>query len=98
MLMSAGVPLPKTVYGHGFVNDQNGEKMSKSVGNVVDPVEQIQKYGSDSVRFFLIRSCTYGSDLPYSEAALQDLHNADLADTLGNLVNRGLNLCKKYCD
>eukprot|EP01043_Picozoa_sp_COSAG02_P034105 COSAG02_NODE_2366_length_9052_cov_1.784541_4_plen_1632_part_00 len=98
MLMSAGVPLPKTVYGHGFVNDQNGEKMSKSVGNVVDPIEQIKKYGSDSLRFFLIRSCPYGNDLPYSEAALQDLHNADLADTLGNLVNRGLNLCKKYCD
>lgn len=98
MLMSAGLPLPKTIYGHGFVNDKDGQKMSKSVGNIVDPNDMIAKYGSDSLRFFLIRSQPYGNDLPMSESNLQDLHNAELADTLGNLVNRGLNLSKKYCD
>eukprot|EP01049_Picozoa_sp_SAG25_P004221 SAG25_NODE_260_length_10806_cov_39.327356_8_plen_569_part_00 len=97
MLMSAGLPLPKTVYGHGFVSDKTGAKMSKSLGNVIDPHEMISKYGSDAFRFYLVSASPYGSDIPFSEAALQGTQNADLADCLGNLVNRGLALCKKYC-
>ena len=64
MLLSAGVPLPKGVYAHGFVMDQHGLKMSKSLGNVVDPVAMLKKYSADTIRFYMIRETIYGDDAP----------------------------------
>ena len=97
MLWSAGLPLPKTVFGHGFVTASDGQKMSKSIGNVVDPMEQLAKYSSDTFRYYLMRTGVYGSDIPFSESNLVYVHNSDLADVMGNLVHRATNLCSKNC-
>ena len=98
LLMCAGVPLPKTVLAHGFVHGPDGRKMSKSYGNVVDPYDVLARFPVDSFRFFLMRECTFGGDVTFNETALALRHNAELADTFGNLVNRSLNLCKSYTD
>ena len=98
MLMSAGIPLPKTVFAHGFVNDANNKKMSKSEGNVVDPNKILDKYSSDAMRFFLMRESGFGTDLPFSEDSLIERFNTELANTFGNAVHRGVNLCVKYTD
>lgn len=82
MLMSCGVDLPKTVYAHGFINDKDGKKMSKSLGNVVDPHEQLDKYSCDSFRFYMCYSSPFGSDIPFNEEALIVMHNAELAGKL----------------
>lgn len=78
MLLSAGVQLPRGVFAHGFVMDKFGAKMSKSVGNVVNPNETLDKYPSDTVRFYMIRETFYGDDAPFNEEHLMDLHNANL--------------------
>uniref|UniRef100_M4BW54 methionine--tRNA ligase n=1 Tax=Hyaloperonospora arabidopsidis (strain Emoy2) TaxID=559515 RepID=M4BW54_HYAAE len=96
ILMSTDIPLPKRVFAHGFVNAKDGFKMSKSIGNVVDPYEMINKYGLDSFRYFIVRSAKFGQDMPFSEDDLINIHNSELADTLGNLVHRTVNICKKY--
>ncbi|POM79729.1 Methionine-tRNA ligase, partial [Phytophthora palmivora] len=96
ILMSTGIPLPKRVFAHGFVNAKDGSKMSKSVGNVIDPYEMISKYGLESFRYFIVRSAKFGQDMPFSEDDLINIHNSELADTLGNLVHRTVNICKKY--
>ena len=96
MLLSTGIPLPKQVFAHGFVNDEEGRKMSKSKGNVVDPHPILDKYPADSFRLFLMHNITFGNDLPFSETNLVMVHNADLADSLGNLVNRVTNITGKY--
>ena len=98
ILMSAGVPLPKTVFAHGFVNDSEGKKMSKSLGNVTDPHDMLDQYPVDSFRWYLCREAPYGGELNFNSQSLMDRHNSDLCDTLGNLVHRTTNLCKKYCD
>ena len=98
MLMSAGLPVPRKVFAHGFVNDNQGRKMSKSLGNVVEPLEQIKKYGTDVLRYFLMREAPYGSDLRYSEKALVNRYNAELANDLGNLLGRSLAMVRKYRD
>ncbi|CAJ1926044.1 unnamed protein product [Cylindrotheca closterium] len=98
LLMSAGIPLPKTVFAHGFVNDKEGKKMSKSLGNVVDPHDMLDKFHVDSFRWYLSKEAPYGGELSFNEQSMRDMHNADLCDTLGNLVHRATNLCKKYCD
>jgi len=98
LLMSAGIPLPKTVFAHGFVNDQEGKKMSKSLGNVVDPHDMLDKFHVDTFRWYLSKEAPYGGELSFSEQSMRDMHNADLCDTLGNLVHRATNLCKKYCN
>lgn len=98
ILMSANLPLPKTVFAHGFVNDHEGKKMSKSIGNVVDPHDMLDKYPVDSFRWYLCKEAPYGGELSFSEESLMTMHNADLCDTLGNLVHRATNLCKKYCN
>jgi methionyl-tRNA synthetase len=98
LLMSAGVALPKTVFAHGFVNDKEGKKMSKSLGNVVDPHDMLDKYSVDTFRWYLCKEAPYGGELSFSEDSLRAMHNADLCDTLGNLVHRATNLCGKYCD
>jgi len=98
ILMSAKLPLPKTVFAHGFVNDKEGKKMSKSLGNVVDPHDMLDKFPVDSFRWYLCKEAPYGGELSFSEESLMTMHNADLCDTLGNLVHRATNLCAKYCD
>ncbi|MDB5661673.1 MAG: Methionine--tRNA ligase, partial [Sphingomonas bacterium] len=95
-LMSAGIALPKQVFGHGFVLNR-GEKMSKSVGNVVDPVGMAQTYGVDQLRYFLLREVSFGHDGSYSHEAIVTRSNADLANGLGNLAQRCLSMIAKNC-
>jgi methionyl-tRNA synthetase len=96
-LMSAALPLPKQVFGHGFVLNK-GEKMSKSVGNVVDPVEMARTYGVDQLRYFLLREVSFGQDGSYSHEAIVTRANADLANGLGNLAQRCLSIIAKNCE
>jgi methionyl-tRNA synthetase len=96
-LMSAGVPLPKRVFSHGFVLNK-GEKMSKSVGNVVDPFDLVKAYGADNVRYFFLREVIFGQDGNYSPEAIANRINADLANSLGNLAQRSLSMIFKNCD
>lgn len=98
MLMSAELPLPGGVFSHGFVSAADGRKMSKTYGNVVDPNEVLDKMPLDTLRYYLCASTTYGADCNFSEPTLIMMHNSELADILGNLVHRALNLCLKYCD
>ncbi len=93
-LMSAGLALPKTVFGHGFVL-QRGEKMSKSLGNVVDPLELADRYGVDSLRYFLLREVSFGQDGSYSDEAIVTRCNAELANSFGNLAQRILSIIAK---
>jgi methionyl-tRNA synthetase len=97
-LMSAGLPLPKLVYGHGFVLARGGEKMSKSLGNVVDPVELAEKYGVDQLRYFLLREVSFGQDGTFSEEAIVTRCNAELANSFGNLAQRTFGFIAKFLD
>lgn len=96
-LMSAGLPLPKRVYAHGFLLNK-GEKMSKSLGNVVDPVNLVNHFGLDQVRFFFLREVSFGQDGSYSEEGIGTRINADLANGIGNLASRSLSMIGKNCD
>ncbi len=96
-LMSAGLPLPARVFSHGFVLSK-GEKMSKSVGNVVDPFDLVHAYGLDPVRYFFLREVNFGQDGNYSPEAIANRINADLANDLGNLAQRSLSMIAKNCD
>lgn len=96
-LMSAGLPLPKRVYAHGFLLNK-GEKMSKSLGNVVDPVNLVNHFGLDQVRYFFLREVSFGQDGSYSEEGIATRINADLANGIGNLASRSLSMIVKNCD
>ncbi|PZU08540.1 methionine--tRNA ligase [Sphingomonas sp.] len=96
-LMSADLPLPAQVFGHGFLLNR-GEKMSKSVGNVVDPIGMAETYGVDQLRYFLLREVSFGQDGSYSHEAIVTRSNADLANGLGNLAQRCLSIIAKNCD
>ena len=96
-LMSAGLPLPKMVFGHGFLLSR-GEKMSKSLGNVVDPMELAELFGVDALRYFLLREVSFGQDGSYSPEAIVTRVNADLANSFGNLAQRTLSLIFKNCE
>jgi methionyl-tRNA synthetase len=96
-LMSAKIPLPKKVFGHGFLFNK-GEKMSKSLGNVVDPIEMAKHYGVDQMRYFFMREVSFGNDGSYSHELLINRTNADLANDLGNLAQRSLSMINKNCD
>ena len=96
-LMSAGVALPKQVYGHGFLLSR-GEKMSKSVGNVVDPMVLADRFGVDALRYFLLREVPFGQDGSYSAEAIVARANAELANSFGNLAQRTLSMIYKNLD
>jgi methionyl-tRNA synthetase len=93
-LMSAGIALPKQVYGHGFLLSR-GEKMSKSVGNVVDPMVLADRFGVDALRYFLLREVPFGQDGSYSAEAIVNRANAELANSFGNLAQRSLSMIFK---
>ncbi|MBI2982066.1 MAG: methionine--tRNA ligase [Deltaproteobacteria bacterium] len=97
MLMSAGLPLPKTVFGHGFVS-LKGEKMSKTLGNIVTPLDIVPKYGADAIRYYLLRSSSFGSDGDFTWDDFIKRYNSDLANDLGNLLNRTLGMSHKYLE
>ena len=96
-LMSAGLPLPKAIFGHGFLLAR-GEKMSKSLGNVVDPIELADKFGVDQLRYFLLREVSFGQDGSYSAEAIVTRCNAELANSFGNLAQRVLSMIAKNLD
>lgn len=96
-LWSAGLAAPKRVFGHGFLFNR-GEKMSKSVGNVVDPFDLVAAYGVDPVRYFFLREVSFGQDGSYSHEAIVSRMNADLANDLGNLAQRSLSMVAKNLD
>lgn len=94
-LMSAGLPLPKQVFGHGFILAKGGEKMSKSLGNVVNPMDMATRYGVDAMRYFLLREVSFGQDGSYSHEAIVNRVNSELANSFGNLAQRSLSMIFK---
>ncbi|HEX6543744.1 MAG TPA: class I tRNA ligase family protein, partial [Ktedonobacterales bacterium] len=97
MLLSAGVPLPKTLLVHGWIT-AGGQKMSKSLGNVVDPAQLVADYGVESVRYFLLREISPFADSDFTLERFQRACNTDLADQLGNLLNRTISMIQRYTD
>jgi methionyl-tRNA synthetase len=97
-LMSAGLPLPKQVFGHGFILARDGAKMGKSAGNASDPLELAERYGVDQFRYFLLREVNFGQDGSWSEEAIVMRSNAELANSFGNLAQRTLSQIYKNCD
>ena len=96
MLMSAGLPLPDRVFGHGFLT-KDGQKMGKSLGNTLDPLALVNQYGADAVRFYFLKEIEFGRDGDFSETRFVNVLNADLANDLGNLLNRTLKMASRYC-
>ena len=97
MLLSAELPLPKKVIVHGFLTI-NGAKMSKSTGNIVDPIAISRKYGADAIRYFFARNFVFGEDGDFSENSLVERYNTELANELGNLLSRSLTMIEKYAN
>ena len=95
MLMSAGLPLPKQVFGHGWLH-LKGEKMSKSLGTIVEPLDAAQRFGPDPLRLYLVKEITFGSDGDFTWDRFEDRYNVDLANNLGNLVSRVGAMADKY--
>ncbi|MBJ7576400.1 methionine--tRNA ligase [Devosia sp. MC532] len=96
-LMSAGLPVQHRVFAHGFLT-VDGQKMSKSLGNVIDPFELVETFGPDAVRYFFLREVSFGNDGDYSHEKLVNRVNADLANNLGNLAQRSLSMINKNCE
>lgn len=97
MLMSAELPLPDRVFGHGFLT-KDGQKISKTVGNVIDPVDLVNRYSADAVRYYFLKEIEFGRDGDFNEARFVNILNADLANDFGNLLNRTLKMAHKYCE
>ena len=97
MLMSAGLPLPHKLFAHGFLT-KDGLKMGKSTGNTLDPVELSDRYSPDALRYYFLKEVEFGRDGDFNETRFVNVLNADLANDLGNLLNRTLRMANKYCD
>ena len=97
MLLGAGLPLPRQIYAHGYFTLE-GAKISKSQGNVVDPVELVERHGADPIRYYLLRALPYAGDGDYSERHFTEIFNSELANDFGNLASRVLTLIEKKCD
>jgi methionyl-tRNA synthetase len=97
MLLSAGLPLPRRVFGHGFLT-REGQKMGKSLGNVLDPEVMLERCGRDAVRWYLLRDIPFGDDGDFQQQRFCDLVNNDLANTIGNLLNRTSSMARKWFD
>ena len=97
MLLSAGLPLPAKVFGHGFLT-REGQKMGKSLGNVLDPAELLERCGRDAVRWYLLRDIPFGEDGDFQQQRFSDLVNNDLANTIGNLLNRTSSMARRWFD
>jgi methionyl-tRNA synthetase len=97
LLMAAELPLPKRIFAHGFLT-KDGQKMSKSLGNIIDPFALVAAYGSDALRYYFLKEIELGKDGDFNEERFIQTVNADLANDLGNLLNRTLKLVHKYCD
>src|SRR5256714_7813336 len=95
MLLSAGLPLPRQVAVHGFITLE-GQRISKSAGNIIDPVELVDTYGADAVRYYLLRNLSFASDGDFSRAGLIRHYNDELAKDLGNLLNRVVMMTNRY--
>ena len=93
-LLSAKLPLPRAIFAHGYLT-VDGQKMSKTLGNVVDPLKMVEKYGTDAVRYYLLSQISSTSDGDFSETRLKEVYNSDLANGLGNLVARVAKLCER---
>jgi methionyl-tRNA synthetase len=96
MLMSAGLPIPDRVFAHGYFT-KDGKKISKSEGNAIDPIDLVDRYGAEPLRYYFLKEIEFGQDGDFNETRFVEIVNADLANSLGNLVNRTLNMAKKYC-
>lgn len=96
MLLSADLPLPGGVFGHGFLT-KDGQKISKSLGNTIDPVKLVDRFGADAFRYYFVKEIEFGRDGDYNETRFINTVNADLANDLGNLLNRTLRMAQKYC-
>jgi len=95
MLLSAGIEMPRRVFGHGFLT-REGQKMGKSLGNVLDPELLLERCGSDAVRWYLLRDIPFGEDGDFQQQRFQDLVNNDLANTIGNLLNRTASMARRW--
>src|SRR6476660_4309153 len=95
MLMSASLPLPRQIFGHGFMT-VNGQRMSKSLGTVIDPIEAVERFGPDPLRLFLIKEIAFGNDGDFSWDRYEEKYNVDLANNLGNLVSRVTAMAERY--
>jgi methionyl-tRNA synthetase len=96
MLMSAGLPIPHLVFAHGYFT-KDGKKISKSEGNAIDPIDLVDRYGAEPLRYYFLKEIEFGQDGDFNESRFIEIVNADLANSLGNLVNRTLGMAKKYC-
>jgi len=96
MLASAGLPIPNKVFGHGFLT-KDGLKMGKTLGNTIDPFDLVERYGSDAIRYYFLKEIELGKDGDFNEIRFIEVLNNDLANVLGNSLNRTLGMLKKYC-